>query len=250
MTSTSWMQLKSIALHVEGEPLPRLWPIDASADYIAARRALVDAEMALRDQVEEVARLRRSLPRGAAIGDYALTEGPLDLQSHEPVTTVSVRDLFGDHQSLVVYHLMFHPDDDQACAMCSMWVDGLHGVSDHITRRTALAVIGKAPLDKLRRWARHRGWNGLRIVSSDGTTFNTDLDVEGATGGQWPAVSVFARDGDEVRHVITQTADYPNGTNRGIDMISPVWHVLDLVPEGRGEWMPDNDYPTDRRGEV
>jgi predicted dithiol-disulfide oxidoreductase (DUF899 family) len=116
MTSTSWMQLKSIALHVEGEPLPRLWPVDASADYIEARRALVDAEMALRDQVEEVVRLRQSLPRGAAIGDYALTEGPLDLQSDEPVTTVSVRDLFGDHQSLVVYHLMFHPDDDQACA--------------------------------------------------------------------------------------------------------------------------------------
>jgi predicted dithiol-disulfide oxidoreductase (DUF899 family) len=250
MTSTSWMQLKSIALHVEGEPLPRLWPVDASASYIEARRALVETEMALRDQVEEVARLRRSLPRGATIADYALSEGPLDLQRDEPVETVSVRDLFGDHQSLFVYHLMFHPDDDQACPMCSMWVDGLHGVSHHITRRAALGVVGKAPLDKLRRWARYRGWNGLRIVSSDGTTFNTDLDVEGVGGGQWPAVSVFTRDGDEVRHVITQTADYPNGTNRGIDMLSPVWHVLDLVPEGRGEWMPDNDYPTDRRGEV
>jgi predicted dithiol-disulfide oxidoreductase (DUF899 family) len=244
------MQLKSIALHVEGEPLPRLWPRDASDDYVAARRELIDAEIALRDQVEEVARLRRSLPRGAAIGEYALTEGALDLQRDEPAKTVSVRDLFGEHQSLVVYHLMFHADDDQACAMCSMWVDGLHGVSHHITRRAALAVVGKAPLDKLRRWARHRGWDGLRVVSSDGTTFNADLDVETASGGQWPAVSVFARDGDKVRHVLTQCADYPNGTGRGIDLISPVWQVLDLVPEGRGEWMPDNDYPTDHRGEA
>jgi uncharacterized protein YndB with AHSA1/START domain len=30
---------------------------------------------------------------------------------------------------------------------------------------------------------------------------------------------------------------------------APLWNVIDLLPEGRGEWMPDNRYPGARRGE-
>lgn len=248
MTDTDWMQLKSIALW-DGVDLPeRLWPDDASNGYVAARRALAEAEMSLRDQAEEVARLRRALPPGAVVGDYALTEGPRDLTRDEPVLTTTLQELFGGHDELVVYHLMFHPDDDDACAMCALWVDGLHGVSHHITRRAGLAVIGKAPLDKLRRFARRRGWDGLRIVSSHGTSFNADLAVEAPNGAQVPAVSTFVREGDEVRHVQTRPADYPDGSVRGMDLISPVWNVFDLLPSGRGEWLPDNTYPGRTRG--
>ncbi len=55
-----WMQLKSIALHDEADPLPQLWPDGASDDYVEARRVLVEAELALRNHVHEVARLRRA----------------------------------------------------------------------------------------------------------------------------------------------------------------------------------------------
>jgi predicted dithiol-disulfide oxidoreductase (DUF899 family) len=61
-------------------------------------------------------------------------------------------------------------------------------------------------------------------------------------------VSVFSRQGDQVRHVVTESADFPDRTGRGIDLLSPVWNVLDLVPGGRGEWMPDNTYPGPTRG--
>jgi predicted dithiol-disulfide oxidoreductase (DUF899 family) len=27
---------------------------------------------------------------------------------------------------------------------------------------------------------------------------------------------------------------------RGIDLVRPVWHVLDLLPGGRDDWMPSN----------
>ena len=248
MTDTDWMQLKSIALWEDAELPERLWPEGASDEYVAARRALAGAEMALRDQVEEVARRRRELPRGAVVGDYAFTEGPRDLARDEPVRSATLRELFGEHDELVVYHLMFHPDDDAACAMCALWVDGLHGVSHHIMRRAGLALIGKAPLDKLRRFARRRGWDGLRIASSHGTSFNGDLAVEAPNGAQVPAVSTFVRAGDEVRHVQTRPADYADGSVRGMDLISPVWNVFDLLPSGRGEWLPDNGYPDRARG--
>jgi len=248
--TTDWMtQLKSITLHVDGE-LPRMWPDDASENYRDARLALLDAEVALRDQIEAVAAQRRALPPGPAMPDYELSEGPIDLTTDAPSTTVGLADLFGDHDELIVYHLMFHPDDDAACPMCSMWVDGLHGVSHHIARRAGLAIIAKAPIHKLRAWGRHRGWHGLRLVSAYGTSFTTDLGTEGSRGGQSPAVSVFARHQEQVRHVYTQHADFPDGRGRGIDLLSPVWHLWDLLPSGRGDWYPDNAYPGARRGEA
>lgn len=247
--TTEWMtELKSITLHVDGEG-PPMWPSGASEEYRTARLALAETEAALRDHVEAVAAQRRALPPGASQPPYQLTEGPIDLATDGPTTTVGLADLFGDHDELVVYHLMFHPDDDAACPMCSMWVDGLHGVSHHITRRAGLAVIAKAPIGKLRAWGRHRGWHGLRLVSAYGTSLTTDLGTEGSRGGQSPAVSVFARQDDQVRHVYTQSADYPDGQGRGIDLLSPVWNLLDLLPSGRDDWLPDNSYPDARRGE-
>jgi predicted dithiol-disulfide oxidoreductase (DUF899 family) len=29
---------------------------------------------------------------------------------------------------------------------------------------------------------------------------------------------------------------------RGIDLLAPVWHLLDLTPHGRGDWFPHLDY--------
>jgi predicted dithiol-disulfide oxidoreductase (DUF899 family) len=247
VTTPAWMELKSIALHEETDR-PQLWPDGASEEYVAARLALEQAEMALHDHVWAVAGQRRELPPGPVLPPYVLAEGSRDLDEDGPARQVTLPDLFGDHDALVVYHLMFHPDDDQGCPMCSLWVDGLHGVSHHIGQQAALAVVGKAPLEKLRRWARHRGWEGLRVVSSYDTTFNADLHVEEPRGGQWPAVSVFAREEGQVRHVLTQSADFTDGRGGGIDQLSPVWHVLDLLPQGRGEWLPDNSYPGAARG--
>jgi predicted dithiol-disulfide oxidoreductase (DUF899 family) len=241
------MQLKSIALHVDGD-VPQLWPDNADPDYVRARHALAEAEAALRDHVAEVARMRHELPPGPQLQQYEFVEGPRNLDVDEPVRRVTLLELFGDHDTLVVYHLMFHPDDDQACPMCSLWIDGLHGVSHHLAQRTAFVVVAKAPVEKLRSWARHRGWRGLRIVSSGESSFNPDMHVEGVRGGQWPAVSVFRRDGEHVRHVLTQSAEFPDGSARGIDLLSPVWNVFDLLPQGRGDWFPDNDYPGATRG--
>lgn len=246
--SDDWTtELKSIALHTGGEAAA-MWPDDASDEYRAARLALVDAEATLRDRIEAVAAMRRSLPPGPLMPRYEFTEGPRDLTSDGPSVPVTLAELFDDHDELFVYHLMFHPDDDAACPMCSLWIDGLHGVSHHLARRVSFAVIAKAPVGKLRAWGRHRGWHGLRLVSAHETSFAADMGTEGSRGGQWPAVSVFTKRGDEVRHSYTQSADLPDRSQRGIDLLSPVWNVWDLLPSGRGDWYPDNTYPAALRG--
>ncbi|MFG3715716.1 DUF899 family protein [Micromonospora sp. NPDC047730] len=218
------------------------WPVGADGAYVAARRALASAEQDLRDQLERVAAARRRLPPGPLLADYRLAEGPADLARPGPARSVRLRDLFEEHETLFVYHLMFAPDAAEACPMCSLWVDGFHGVLPHLRRHTAVAVVAKAPLPRLRAWARRRGWTGLRILSSHGTSFNADLRAEHPDGTQRPMVSVLRAEGNRVRHLYSAPASFPDGGERGIDLLSPVWNVLDLLPQGRGDWYAGNDY--------
>jgi predicted dithiol-disulfide oxidoreductase (DUF899 family) len=30
---------------------------------------------------------------------------------------------------------------------------------------------------------------------------------------------------------------------RGLDLLSPIWHTLDLTPHGRGDWYSQLEYP-------
>jgi predicted dithiol-disulfide oxidoreductase (DUF899 family) len=225
-----------------------MWPVEASPEYVEARVALAKTERSLRQQIDEIAAARRAMPPGAPLKDYRFAEGPVDLGLDEPVRDVSLRELFDGRRSLFVYHLMFHPDDEEPCSMCSMWVDGLHGVAHHLRRHTAFAVIAKAPLPKLRAWARRRGWDGLRIVSSHGTSFNADMNAERADGDQRPMVSVLTEEDGQVRHFYTLPANFHDDAEGGIDLLSPVWHVLDLLPGGRGDWYAGNDYAGRLRG--
>ncbi len=34
---------------------------------------------------------------------------------------------------------------------------------------------------------------------------------------------------------------------RGIDLLSPIWHMLDLTPQGRGDWYTKLEYPVHSR---
>jgi predicted dithiol-disulfide oxidoreductase (DUF899 family) len=226
---------------VEAVPM---WPIGASAEYVAARQRIARAERALRDQIREVAVARRALPAGAPLADYVLAELPADLSADGPVRSTRLSELFGEYPTLVVYHLMYAPDDSEACPMCSMWVDGFHGVSSHLAQHCAFAVVAKAPPPRLRAWAAARGWAGLRILSSYGTSFNADLRAERPDGAQRPMASVLVRAEGEVRHFYTLPADHIDGTEGGMDLLCPVWNVLDLLPAGRGLWYAGNDYVT------
>jgi predicted dithiol-disulfide oxidoreductase (DUF899 family) len=217
------------------------WPAAADADYIAARLRLADAEKSLSEQIERVAAARRALPPGAVVEDYSLREVPVGPDAGA-ASERRLSELFGGHRTVLIYHLMFHPDAEQACPMCSMWVDGFDGVAAHVAQRTAFAVVAKAAPDKLRAWAQHRGWANVRLLSSHGTSFNTDLRAELPNGDQRPMISVFVRDGDAIRHFYSQPASFADGSERGIDLLTPVWNLLDLLPEGRGDWYAGNDY--------
>lgn len=219
----------------------RRWPENTSEDYIKARNELLKEEYELRAKAERVAALRRALPQGNIMPDYTFDEGPADLSTNDASKKTTLADLAADGRTVVLYHFMYAPEDKEPCGMCSMIVDSFNGQGKHLAQNINFAIVGKAPLPTLRAWAKKRGWNNLRILSGNGTTFNTDMNVE-REGGQQPGVSVFKKDGEGVRHVYTGFQSIEPGSERGLDLLAGTYNVLDLTPEGRGNWYASNDY--------
>lgn len=212
-----------------------------SAEYRAARDALTAAEIELTRRIEAVAAQRRALPPGGRVpADYAFTAGPADLASDQPETTVRLSELFGPHDSLLLYSFMYGPDMERPCQMCTSFLDSLDGAAPDLAERTALAVVAKAPIGQVRDYARERGWANLRLVSSAGTTYNRDYHGEDADGSQRTRMNVFVRDGDQIRHFYaTEQAAQPGWEDRHLDLLWPLWNALDLTPQGRGtDWHP------------
>ena len=215
-----------------------------SAAYRQARDSLLKAEIALRDQRERVAEQRRQLPPDTGIEGYVFHEGPADLDLDGPVSEIRLSNLLGEtDQPLIVYQYMYGGAQSEPCSSCTMWVDGLNGVAQHIDQNITFAIVAEAEIGVLRNWARSRGWHDLRLLSSAESSFKTDLNFQDEAGRQFPGVSVFVRAADgSPGHFYSASAVMKSGEYRGIDLLTPVWSLLDLTPGGRGDWFPSLTY--------
>jgi predicted dithiol-disulfide oxidoreductase (DUF899 family) len=209
-----------------------------SDTYRDQREELRRAELELVDHVERVAALRRSLPVDTVVADYEL----IDVAARTPVRLSEL--ITAPGRALVVYHLMYGKAQTEPCPLCTMWVDGLDAIAPHLTQNADLAVVAAADPDAIEAHAAARGWVNVRLLSAGGSTFKYDLGSEEADGSQTEWVSVFTRTDDErVRHVYSTGARLADDRReRGIDLLSPVWHLLDLTPNGRGDWYPSLSY--------
>ncbi len=92
----------------------------------------------------------------------------------------------------------------------------------------------------------NRGWDKLRLLSAGNNTFKYDLGSEDREGGQDSIVSVFTRDAKgTLRHFYTAHPRMaPDIQERGIDLLTPIWHFMDLTPQGRGSWYASLAYGT------
>lgn len=217
-----------------------------SADYLAAREELRLAEIDLMRHREKVAALRRALPEGPPVDDYVFLEGPADLDAGDtPVREVTLSELStAPDRPLIVYQFMYGKLQTSPCPMCTLWIDGLNGIARHIARNADFAVAAAADPPALRQHARNRGWDRLRLLSCGNSTFKYDLGSEDKDGEQDSTVSVFTRDGDgTIRHFYSAHPRMADDIDqRGIDLLAPVWHLLDLTPQGRGDWSASLDY--------
>jgi predicted dithiol-disulfide oxidoreductase (DUF899 family) len=217
--------------------------------YRAARNHLLEVEIALRRQIEQVAELRRKLPLGGVVPqDYVFDEGAVDLDDSSAAHKVRMSDLFQPGKdTLIVYSFMYGPEMASACTSCTSILDSLNGTAPHASDRVNLAVVAKSPLERIRDFARGRGWRNLQLLSSASNTYNRDYYGESPEGKQQPSLNVFGRRDGAIHHFYNSEmllAPSDQGQNaRHVDMIWPLWNLFDLTPEGRGErWYPKLSY--------
>jgi predicted dithiol-disulfide oxidoreductase (DUF899 family) len=211
-----------------------------SAEYRAARTALLAEEIELRRHIERVAAQRRALPPGGEIAqDYALRD--------ERGGALRFSDLFGGHDTLVTYFWMYGPERERPCPMCTAFLGALDVPARDLMQRVALAVIGRSPVERQLAFARERGWRNLKFFATAGDDFPGDYRGLAPDGSEWPALDVWVKDQEgKVRHFwgseLGGTAD-PGEDPRGAPDPTPLWNILDLTPCGRGtDWYPALDY--------
>ncbi len=218
-----------------------------SAEYRKHRDELLEAELALKDQCEAVAEMRRRLPRGAKIErDYVFREGPADLTRNNESDFFDTRftELFADGKNqLIVDHMMFAPESERGCPMCSMWADSYDSAHPHISDKVNFVLVARAPIAKLRDWGRQRGWRNIRLLSSHDNDFNPDMGVELAIDRQLPGNSVFVRDeSGDIYHSLSTEGSLVERHHRMMDLFTPTWMMFDLLPTGREDWFPKHFY--------
>ena len=218
-----------------------------SPEYRSARDELLKAELDLREHVERVAQQRRDLPPGGLVReDYVFDE-----QLDGKVAETRLSDLFGEGKNTVfLYSFMYAPDMDSACPMCTAMLDGLNGQIVHLDQRISVALAAKHSVERISEHARNRGWSNFRLLSSARNSYNSDYFGE-IDGKQIPNANVFVREDGEIRHFwgaeMVMGPMIKGGNMRHMDLIWPLWNVLDMTPGGRGEWYPKLSY-TDSSG--
>lgn len=209
-----------------------------SAEYRKARNALLAEEIELRRHIERVAEQRRKLPPGGEVTKPYTFQG-----EHGPVT---LAELFGDKDTLVIYSYMFGPQREQPCPMCtSIMASWDHKVPD-IEQRVALAMVARSPIDRLVAARKARGWTKLKVYADvDG---NFTRDYVSREDADVPGYTVFTRRDGKIRHFwsgeIYGVPSDPGQDPRGAPDLDPLWTLLDTTPEGRGtDWYPELEYP-------
>ncbi len=208
-----------------------------SAEYRAARNALLAEEIELRRHLERVASQRRALSLGGKI--------PQDFQLASETGPIRFSSLFGDKQTLLIYSMMYGPQRKSPCPMCTSLLTAWNGIAVNLRQLVAIAVTARSPIERLIEYKNQRGFTNLPFISdSSGEYTRTYVNPEDA---DVPGFSVFSRRDAGIRHFysgeMSGTMADPGQDPRGAPDLDPLWLMLDLTPEGRGtDWYPKLDY--------
>jgi predicted dithiol-disulfide oxidoreductase (DUF899 family) len=207
--------------------------------WLEARTRLLEREKELTRLSDELARQRRELPWVPVEQEYTFetNEGPKTL-----------RELFDGRSQLIVYHFMHGPNTPEGCEGCTFTTDSFDGSVAHLNAHDVTFVCAaRSPLATLDAYRRRMGWS-IPFVSSGATDFNRDFSAFteedrrngtgfnfGSPGGatvdvihdaELMALSAFALEDGVVYHTYSCY-------DRGTDVLSTTWQLLDRAPKGR-----------------
>jgi len=219
--------------------------VGTGVEWLAARTALLAEEKEVTRRSDELARKRQALPWVPVDKDYSFeTEDG----------TKTLLGLFDGCSQLLVYHFMFGPTvdgwPDAGCPGCSYTAASLDGAVVHLPPRGVMFVaVSSAPLENLLAYRRRMSWS-FPWVSQGDSDVNLDFAVftkEGRRTGtgfnfgtpkhaeeidlrrdELHGLSAFALEDGVVYHTYSCY-------DRGTDVLSATWQLLDRKPNGRGD---------------
>lgn len=212
-----------------------------SAAYAKAREALLAEEIEVRRHIGRLAKQNRELPEGPEVAASWKFVSPTG-------GDVGLADMFGAHDTLVLYHWMYGPERNRPCPMCTNLLGPLAANAADLKQRVALAVVSRSKVERMIAFAVERGWRDLPFYQAVGDEFSIAIGGYD-TESKWemPVLMVLKKNGDKVHlHWMGETtremAD-PGEDPRGAVDISPLWNILDLTPAGRDpKWYPKLSY--------
>ncbi|QIL91384.1 DUF899 domain-containing protein [Microbulbifer sp. SH-1] len=177
---------------------------------------------ALQQQIGELKNKLAALQKqsaGEEIPDY--TFKTLDGEVH-------LRDLFGEHDTLLVIHNM-----GQGCRYCTLWADGFNGLLPHLESAMSVVLVSKDSPEVQRRFANSRGWR-FRLASHGGGDYIEQQSVM-AGGGNMPGAVVYERKGENVFR--KNASVFGPGDNYCV-----MWDLLNMAGLNGDSWTPQFNY--------
>lgn len=178
-------------------------------------------EQELREKKQQLATLRREVP-AVPVKDYLVT----DWNGNE----VRLSDLFGDKEELIVVFNM-----GKSCVYCTLWADGLNGLTPHLEDRAMFILVSPDPPKVQKKFAKSRDWQ-FPMYSHNERPFALEMGFATESGQQLPGVAVFTKDENgKVYHRSSST--FGPGDN-----FNPMYDLMDLLPNGWNKWGPQYSY--------
>jgi predicted dithiol-disulfide oxidoreductase (DUF899 family) len=213
----------------------------SKAEWLTARKDLLRREKELTRLRDEISRHRRELPWVKIEKEYVFDA---------PEGKVTLAELFDDRSQLFIKHFMMGPGAAHQCVGCSLEVDHVEGLLEHLENHdVSYVVVARAPIEEIEVVRKRMGWR-FRWVSSHHNDFNYDFNVsfkpEAVAAGhalynfqeapEWAAGiedlsgdSVFYR--DESGQIFHTYSTY----GRGGEQFLGIYGYLDVMPKGRNE---------------
>src|SRR5213080_2040908 len=137
-------------------------------EWLVARKDLLTREKELTRLRDEISRHRRELPWVKIEKEYVFDA---------PEGKVTLAELFDDRSQLFIKHFMMGPGAAHQCVGCSLEVDHVEGLLEHLENHdVSYVVVARAPIEEIEVVRKRMGWR-FRWVSSYHNDFNYDFNV-------------------------------------------------------------------------
>ena len=125
-------------------------PIVSREEWLTARKLLLTGEKELTRARDELNRQRRELP-------WVKIDKTYEFDS--PTAKVTLAQLFNGRSQLFIKHFMMGPGAAHQCVGCSLEVDHVEGLLEHLENHDVTYVaVARAPIEEISNSSAETGW--------------------------------------------------------------------------------------------